>query len=82
MTSKIFFNAIDKLERIFSSSESELKSEKEWFGEFKHLLLFIIFLNNFFIFSATTCIEKPLIFVIVVTFIQDSFVFYCFCIVL
>ena len=40
MTSKIFFDAIDKLEEFFSSSESEKKSEKEWFGEFKHLLLF------------------------------------------
>ena len=39
MTSKIFFDAIDKLEGFFSSSESELKSEKEWFGEFKHFLL-------------------------------------------
>ena len=79
MTSKIFFDAIDKLEEFFSSSESELKSEKEWFGEFKHLLLFIIFLIFFFVHYATTWIEKPLIFAIAVAFIQVSFVFYCFC---
>ena len=37
MTSKIFFDAKDKLEGMFSDSGSELKSEREWFGEFKHL---------------------------------------------
>ena len=47
MTSKIFFDTKDELEGMFSDSGSELKSEREWFGEFKHLLLFtflIIFL--------------------------------------
>ena len=42
MTSKIFFDAKDELERMFFGSGSELKSEREWFGEFRHLLLFII----------------------------------------
>ena len=79
MTSKIFFDAKDKLEGMFSDSGSELKSEREWFGEFKHLLLFIIFFNNFFAYCATTWIEKPLIIVIAVAFLQGSFVFYCFC---
>ena len=78
MTSKIFFDTKDELEGIFSGSGSELGSEKDWFGEFKHLL-FIIFLIFFFVHYATTWIEKPLIFAIAVAFIQVSFVFYCFC---
>ena len=40
MTSKLFFDTKDELEGIFSDSGSELGSEKDWFGEFKHLLLF------------------------------------------
>ena len=50
MTSKIFFDAKDELEGMFFGSGSELKSEREWFGKFKHLLLFIIFLI-FFLFT-------------------------------
>ena len=42
MTSKIFFDEKDESEGMFSDSGSELGSEREWFGEFKHLLLFII----------------------------------------
>ena len=40
MTSKILFDTKDELEGIFSDSGSELGSEKDWFGEFTHLLLF------------------------------------------
>ena len=75
MTSKLFFDTKDELEGIFSDSGSELRSKKEWFGEFEHLLLLIIFFNNFFVHYSTTRIEKPLIFVIAVAFIQSSFVF-------
>ena len=63
------------MEEIFSDSGSELKSETEGFGEFKHLLLFITFLIIFFVYYATTWIEKPLITVIAVAFLQGSFVF-------
>ena len=47
MASRTFFDTKDELEVMFSDSGSELESEKEWFGEFKHLLLFIIFLIIF-----------------------------------
>ena len=47
MASRTFFDTQDELEVMFSDSGSELESKKEWFGEFKHLLLFIIFLIIF-----------------------------------
>ena len=52
MTSKLFFDTKDELEGIFSDSGSELGSEKDWFGEFKHLLLlFFIILLIIFVFT-------------------------------
>ena len=51
MTSKLFFDTKDELEGIFSDSGSELGSEKDWFGEFKHLLLFFIIFLIIFLFT-------------------------------
>ena len=55
ITYKIFFDTKDELEGMFSDSGSELGSEREWFDEFKHLLLCII---DFLIIFCLLCNNK------------------------
>ena len=50
MTSKIFFDTPNELEKMFFDSGIKLEFEKDWFDKLKHIILFInlllIFLCN------------------------------------